>query len=459
MRVKPTFAALALLAAAFGPSVVALSGIVETDNAVRSLAVLPAPLIEAEQKPGARLVSIPLESIPEDPAESILEDPADGIPEDQVAPHRFSRTIRVGKGDTLMELLVGAGVPRGEAHEAITALKELYDPRKLKPGQDLILTFAAAGPGGGRISGMSLPVRYDLEVAVARDGNGGFVATRVERELEHKPVWAGHVIRSSLFEAGLAAGVPAAVMIDLIRAYSYEVDFQRDIRKGDRFEVMFERLYDNDRGLAYTGDLLYAALTLGRTTLEIYRHQPAGGEADYFNGRGESIRKDLLRTPIDGARISSRYGKRKHPILGYTKMHRGVDFAAPKGTPIYAAGDGVIVALGRNGASGKYVRIRHNSQYTTAYGHLSRYAKGMESGRRVKQGEVIGYVGSTGRSTGPHLHYEVSYQGSQINPMSLKLPAGYKLEGEELTAFQEARAQIERQLLALSAATRLASGE
>lgn len=451
MRVKPTFAALALLAAAFGPSVVALSGIVETDNAVRSLAVPPAPLIEAEQKPGARLVSIP--------AESILEDPADGIPEDQVAPHRFNRTIRVGKGDTLMELLVGAGVPRGEAHEAITALKELYDPRKLKPGQDLILTFAAAGPGGGRISGMSLPVRHDLEVAVARDGNGGFVATRVERELERKPVWAGHVIRSSLFEAGLAAGVPAAVMIDLIRAYSYEVDFQRDIRKGDRFEVMFERLYDSDRGLAYTGNLLYAALTLGRTTLEIYRHQPAGGEADYFNGRGESVRKDLLRTPIDGARISSRYGKRKHPILGYTKMHRGVDFAAPKGTPIYAAGDGVIVALGRNGAYGKYVRIRHNSQYTTAYGHLSRYAKGMESGRRVKQGQVIGYVGSTGRSTGPHLHYEVSYQGSQINPMSLKLPAAYKLEGEELTAFQEARAQIERRLLALSAATRLASGE
>ena len=248
-------------------------------------------------------------------------------------------------------------------------------------------------------------------------------------------------------------------MIDLIRAYSYEVDFQRDIRKGDRFEVMFERLYDSDRGLVYTGNLLYAALTLGRTTLEIYRHQPAGGEADYFNGRGESVRKDLLRTPIDGARISSRYGERKHPILGYTKMHRGVDFAAPKGTPIYAAGDGVIVALGRNGAYGKYVRIRHNSQYTTAYGHLSRYAKGMESGRRVKQGQVIGYVGSTGRSTGPHLHYEVSYQGSRINPMSLKLPAGYKLEGEELTAFQEARAQIERRLLALSAATRLASGE
>lgn len=451
MRVKPTFTALALLAAAFGPSVVALSGIVETGNTVRSLAVPPAPLIEAEQKPGARLVSIPVESILEGPAESILED--------QVAPYQFNRTIRVGKGDTLMELLVGAGVPRGEAHEAITALKELYDPRKLKPGQDLTLTFAAAGPGGGRISGMSLPVRYDLEVAVARDGNGGFVATRVERELERKPVWAGHVIRSSLFEAGLAAGVPAAVMIDLIRAYSYEVDFQRDIRKGDRFEVMFERLYDSDRGLAYTGNLLYAALTLGRTTLKIYRHQPAGGEADYFNGRGESVRKDLLRTPIDGARISSSYGKRKHPILGYTKMHRGVDFAAPKGTPIYAAGDGVIVALGRNEASGKYVRIRHNSQYTTAYGHLSRYAKGMESGRRVKQGEVIGYVGSTGRSTGPHLHYEVSYQGSQINPMNLKLPAGYKLEGEELKAFQEARAQTERRLLALSAATRLASGE
>jgi len=178
--------------------------------------------------------------------------------------------------------------------------------------------------------------------------------------------------------------------------------------------------------------------------MEIFLHSPSEGEADYFDPKGQSVRKALLRTPIDGARISSGYGKRRHPILGYNKMHRGVDFSAPRGTPVYAAGKGVVEYASRNGAYGKYIRIRHGGEFKTAYAHLKGYAKGIARGKRVKQGQVIGYVGSTGRSTGPHLHYEVLRNGKQTNPRNMKLPAGPKLAGQSLESFQAARVEIDR---------------
>jgi len=178
--------------------------------------------------------------------------------------------------------------------------------------------------------------------------------------------------------------------------------------------------------------------------IEVYRFTPSDGRTDYFKPNGESIRRALLRTPIDGARISSGFGMRKHPILGYSRMHKGIDFAAPTGTPIFAAGDGVITQIGRNGGYGNYIRIRHNSRYSTAYAHISRFAKGIRKGSRVRQGQVIAYVGSTGRSTGPHLHYEVLVEGKQTNPRSIKLPTGQILEGEDLKAFQAAKTEIDR---------------
>ena len=195
--------------------------------------------------------------------------------------------------------------------------------------------------------------------------------------------------------------------------------------------------------MAMAGDIVYAAMTLSGKRMELYRFTPKSGNTDYLDPKGDSVRKTLMRTPIDGARLSSGYGMRKHPILGYTKMHRGVDFAAPRGTPIYAAGDGTVEVAGRKGAYGKYVRIRHNSTYKTAYAHMSRYGKGIKKGKRVKQGQIIGYVGSTGRSTGPHLHYEILVNGRQINPRRVKLPSGEKLKGQDLEAFAQARAEID----------------
>ncbi len=197
-------------------------------------------------------------------------------------------------------------------------------------------------------------------------------------------------------------------------------------------------------------------MTLSGKRHPIYLHAPRDGDSDYFDDRGQSARKALMRTPIDGARLSSGFGRRRHPILGYTKLHRGVDFAAPRGTPIYAAGNGVVVRSGRNGAYGKYVRIRHNSRYSTAYAHMRAIDRGARRGKRVKQGQIIGTVGTTGRSTGPHLHYEILAGGRRTNPMKVKMPPGRKLKGEALEDFQVARAVIDGKFAALKTATQIA---
>jgi murein DD-endopeptidase MepM/ murein hydrolase activator NlpD len=263
----------------------------------------------------------------------------------------------------------------------------------------------------------------------------------------------------SLYAAAESARVPARVIVDLIRLYSFDVDFQRDIHAGDRFEVYYEVLRSDGRQVQ-TGEILYARLTVGGRELPLYRFRHRDGDVEYYNDKGESARKALMKTPIDGARLSSGFGLRRHPILGYTKMHRGIDFAAPTGTPIMAAGDGQVELAGWNGAYGRYVRVRHNSEFRTAYAHMTRIAKSVRAGRRVKQGDIIGYVGTTGRSTGPHLHYEVLRGSKQVNPMGLKLPTGRTLSGAERTAFQKFKTTVETDYVAaLPAPMRLARSE
>ena len=231
--------------------------------------------------------------------------------------------------------------------------------------------------------------------------------------------------------------MPNQVLMEMVHIFSFDVDFQREIQRGNRFEVLYEAVFNGDGEFVENGPILYAKLEVGEREVELFRYEPDEGPADYLDAGGASVRKALMRTPINGARLSSGYGMRRHPILGYNKKHLGVDFAAPIGTPIYAGGDGTITMIGWHGNYGKYVRIRHNSTYSTGYAHLSGYAKGMKKGKRVRQGQVIAYVGSTGMSTGPHLHYEVMRGNKRINPMTLKLPSGRKLKGREMAAFQE----------------------
>src|SRR5690606_33220038 len=257
-------------------------------------------------------------------------------------------------------------------------------------------------------------------------------------------------------EDGAGEGVPARVMVDFIRLFSYDVDFQRDIHAGDRFDLLFERFQDADGSVAHNGQLRYAALTVGDQTHRFFRFETADGEVDFFNEKGENVRKALLRTPVDGARLSSGFGMRRHPILGYSKMHRGIDFAAPTGTPIMAAGSGVLQFVGRKGGYGKYISIRHNAEYTTAYAHMSRFAPGMSVGKRVKQGDIIGHIGTTGRSTGPHLHYEVMANNHKINPMSIHLPTETKVTGTKIARFRAIRRAIEERLDRMPSSTLIA---
>jgi len=371
----------------------------------------------------------------------------------EAAPAAVNRLIEVRRGDTLMELLVDSGIQRGEAHNAITALSEVFSPRLLKIGQVVRLAMLPAGAGATaddapdealRLVSLGLTANPEEDVLVARQADDSFAARVEARPLTGRISAYSGTIETSLFEAARANGMPVETVVALIRLFSFDVDFQREIQPGDSFEVLYDSFYDQDGTLAKTGPLTYAAMELSGKRLEFYHFVLPDGSDDHFDAKGRSARRALLKTPVDGARISSGFGMRKHPIQGYNKMHRGIDFAAPSGTPVYAAGKGVIDRIGRNGGYGKYVRIRHNSTYQTAYAHLKSFAKGMKRGARVDQGQVIGYVGSTGRSTGPHLHYEILVDNKQVNPQKVKLPSGKSLRATDLENFLQARAEIDR---------------
>lgn len=370
------------------------------------------------------------------------------------------RVIEVRRGDTLFGLLVDAGLSDSEAKDAVGALSDVFSPRQLKAGQEITLSMAAPTSDqaveDSKLVSLTLAPSVARDVTLVRDQKGVFVAESVDRPLTETVSRAAGVIDSSLFEAAHDAGLPASVIGEIIKAYSYDVDFQRDIQDGDAFEVVYERYENGDGEFARTGKMLYAALTVSGETKPIYYFEH-DGDGEYYNADGEAIRKALLRTPIDGAKITSGFGMRTHPILGYSKMHKGVDFGAPTGTPIYAAGNGVVEEVGQKSGYGNYIKIRHNGTYETAYAHCSRFAAGIHKGDRVKQGEVIAYVGATGRATGPHLHFEVLLGGSQVNPKSVKSTTDDKLAGAALKAFKAQVAMIDAQRKTLTAKTEIAS--
>lgn len=349
------------------------------------------------------------------------------------------RNLKVRRGDTLMSIMLSAGIGRNDANGAVTALRAVYDPKDLRVGQRVHLTISE----DDGLKEMRLDPSVVRRIAVRRDNATTFRAFETERVLTRRVDFAQGVIKSSLYKAAVKSDVPLSVLGELIRIYSWDVDFQREIQSGDRFEVAYERFVADNGDVVRHGEVIFARLNLSGDQRALYRFESKRGNIDYFDEKGRSAKRPLLRTPIDGARLSSRFGKRRHPVLGYTKMHRGVDFAAATGTPIYAAGDGVISYRGRKGGYGKYVRIRHAGGYNTAYAHMSRFRKGVTLGSRVRQGQVIGYVGSTGRSTGPHLHYEILARGRQVNPLTVKMPSGIKLGKKLMAKFQAKRSNID----------------
>ena len=283
------------------------------------------------------------------------------------------------------------------------------------------------------------PISKTTYVNIDKVSDGLEITKNITQLFKKNIVVEGKIL-NNLYSSAVKAKMEPNVIIEFARIFGFEVDFQRDIRKGDEFEVMYERYMDDTNKFIQTGKILYAYLKVNNQKIKLYRFE-SKNDFDFYDEKGKSIKKALMKTPINGARLSSPFGNRKHPILGFTKHHNGTDFAAPTGTPIMASGNGTVIKAGWCGNGGNCVRIRHNSSYTTGYGHLSKFAT--KTGRRVRQGQIIGYVGNTGMSTGPHLHYTVKYNGKFINSQKLKLPSGKILKGEERKLFEIDRIKLD----------------
>jgi len=352
------------------------------------------------------------------------------------------REVRVGNGETLATLISRAGATPADASAATSSIGAVYDPRRLRPGQSISLFFSRRS-GEAQLTGVAFRSEPGASVTANRT-TGGFTAREVLMPVTFEIARIAAPVETSLYASALQHGATDREIAALADAFSYDVDFQRDVRPGDEFELVFERFYDDEGNTVRTGELLFVGLETRRGRRDFYQFlAPGDTRPDWYDADGKSARKFLMRTPINGARLSSGFGMRRHPILGYSRMHRGTDFAAPTGTAILAAGEGTVVRASYYGAYGNYVRIRHSNGYETAYAHMSRFARGMRAGMRVRQGQTIGYVGTTGRSTGPHLHYEVLRRGQQINPVNLRVANGRNLTARALELFQIERARID----------------
>lgn len=347
--------------------------------------------------------------------------------------------VRVKSGDSLSSILGKLHVENYDSYEIVKAINKIYLASKLKVGDLVKIHYLDISSDLKNkkihINKVEIDISDTKRLVINKALPSSYVAELIEVELFSKLQVKSGKIKNSLYVDAEQAGIPAEIIMEFIRFYSFDLDFQRDIQKGDKFLIFYETFYNSEGDFIKNGDIIYCKFITSNQEFANYKYTTTKGSTLYFNDKGSSVTKALLRTPISGARMSSSFGYRKHPILGYNKLHTGVDFAARTGTPIFAAGSGTVDFIGWKGGYGKYIRIRHNSRYKTAYAHMSRFAKSLKKGSKVKQRQVIGYVGSTGRSTGPHLHYEVHQNGKAINPRTLRAESKVTLKGKELDKF------------------------
>ena len=344
--------------------------------------------------------------------------------------------LRAGEGVGL--ILRRAGYTAADTAAAIEAAQAKASLRRLQIGTKFII-----GEHGFQFS-----VKPGIDIYIVRNPEFGWLAIKALRPVETYVAFIQGVIDDSIYRAAKQAGVNEAAFHEYVRVMGFSVDFQREVRPGDQFEMMYETQRDSLSGQLISVKLRYAGLSLSGDQLGFYSFDGAENAIGWYDENGNSAARTLIRTPISGARLSSNFGSRKHPVSGYTAMHKGVDFAAPQGTPIIAAGSGVVRQAGWKGSFGRYIRIKHNATYDTAYAHMSRIAPHIAPGSRVKQGEIIGYVGSTGRSTGPHLHYEILANNRQVNPMTVRLPTGKQIDPVDLDDFKQQVQMVEAEVLA-----------
>ncbi|HUX11385.1 MAG TPA: peptidoglycan DD-metalloendopeptidase family protein [Spirochaetia bacterium] len=359
--------------------------------------------------------------------------PPGSMKEEAAKPEPVRKVVSVAPGDAFSGILLKEGVNQNEVLGIVDTISKYYDPRYIQPGQQISLTFDPEVPF--YLESVELQMDPLRDLTVKRAENQSFAATVTARRTMVRERAVSGTINDALFSDGIAAGVPASVLMDLIDVYSFDIDFQHDIHRGDRFAVMWQEYVDTKGDPVQTGSLLEGRLQLKDQTVVVYGFAGSNGHMDYYDSQGRSARKTLLKTPIHGAVITSPFGWRADPFSGYSDFHRGIDFGAPPGTPILAAGDGTVISMSYDGIYGNHVLLRHINGYVTLYAHMEAYARGLRVGDRVAQGKVIGYVGSTGESTGPHVHYEVRVWGKPVNPATLRFPPGRTLSGAELNAF------------------------
>ena len=345
----------------------------------------------------------------------------------------------VKNNDTIESILKKFSVKRDEIAFVVKKIKK-QKLSNILPGQKIQFILKKSSNGKDlEIFKINYPISKTTFVRIDKRKDGINITKNITQLFKKNVVVEGR-ISNNLYSSATSSGMEPSIIIEFARIFGFEVDFQRDIRKGDKFQVMYERYFDDRNKQIKTGKILYAYLNVNNQKIKLYRFETKN-DFDFYDEKGRSIRKALMKTPINGARLSSPFGNRKHPILGFTKHHNGTDFAAPTGTPIMASGNGTVIKAGWCGNGGNCVRIRHNSSYTTGYGHMSKIAT--RNGRRVRQGQIIGYVGNTGMSTGPHLHYTVSYNGKFVNSQKLKLPSGKTLSGDERKKFEIQRIKLD----------------
>jgi len=347
---------------------------------------------------------------------------------------------KIKSGETFDIILQNYGIDKEEVKILKKSLSQKININKLNTNQTIQIILDQTN---NKIKEFIFKISNTEKIFLVRNNdNLNFNEEILSIKLDKKILYKENVILQSLYKSASNENIPPNIIIEFARIYGFQVDFQRDIRKEDKFQIMYEVFINKEKEVIETGEILYANLKLSGQDNSLYFFNEVGSEGHY-DKNGKSVQKALMKTPINGARLSSSFGMRKHPIDGFNKMHRGTDFAAPKGTPIMASGNGIIKKVGWCGGGGNCIKIRHNSTYETVYAHMSKFARGIKNGVRVKQGQTIGYVGSTGKSTGPHLHYEVIVNGKKVNSQTLKLPSGKILKGKKRELFETNKIRLD----------------
>ena len=360
---------------------------------------------------------------------------------DNLVPRYKNIDHKISSGETFDKILNNYSIPNEEINQIKKKLNSDYNINNLQPNLEIKITIDQSN--NKKITSFLFPVSRTEKIQLTRNlDNNLFEKKIIITNLNKKIVFKEGKITQSLYKTAIDLKVQPNVIIEFARIYGFQVDFQRDIRKNDNFQIMYEVFEDDDGKVFETGNIIFADLKLSGKNNALYYFEKKGSEGHY-DENGKSVEKALMKTPINGARLSSAFGMRKHPIDGFNKMHRGTDFAAPMGTPIMASGSGLITRARWCGGGGNCIKIKHNSTYETIYAHMKNFARGIKEGIRVKQGQIIGYVGSTGKSTGPHLHYEVVVNGKKVNSQKLKLPSGKTLKGKERKIFEVEKIKLD----------------